>query len=99
MKMSLDLALYEALTEAGVKPDTAHRVERKLESAIEKALDDNRKEIVSGLATREDSANLRAEMQKGFADMHRSMTEMTWRLVTFVVATGGMVVAIIKLSS
>lgn len=34
MNMPIELSLYEALTEAGVKPDSARRVERQVEAAI-----------------------------------------------------------------
>ena len=36
MHMPIELSLYEALTEAGVKPDSARRVERQVEAAITK---------------------------------------------------------------
>lgn len=89
MHMPIELSLYEALTEAGVKPDSARRVERQIETAITRGQDAVRAEMHDQLMTKADGAALRT-------DMHKALNEQTWKLVTFVVAANGIMFAAFK---
>ena len=90
MGMSIQLNLYEALTEAGVSPDKARAVERQLESAIQTGLDMNRKDIM----TKTDGAELKADVLKAITDLQR------WIITAFLGISGltiVLVTAVIKL--
>jgi len=89
MNMPIELSLYEALTEAGVKPDSARRVERQVEAAIVRGQEAVRAEMHDQLMTKADGIDLRA-------DMHKALNEQTWKLVTFVVAANGIMLAALK---
>ena len=55
MSMPLvQLSMYEALTEAGVKPDAARQVERQVEAAIQAGQDAVRAEMREQLMTKAD---------------------------------------------
>lgn len=104
MSMTIELSVYEALTDVGVKPDAARRVERQIESAIASGQEAMRREMTDQLMTKADGAGLKADLQKGIAEMQKSIadmqksltdvqngiTDLTWKLVTFVVAANGM---------
>jgi len=90
MGMSIQLNLYEALTEAGVSPDKARAVERQLENAIQTGLDMNRKDIM----TKTDGAELKADVLKAITDLQR------WIITAFLGISGltiVLVTAVIKL--
>ncbi len=90
MGMSIQLNVYEALTEAGVSPDKARVVERQLESAIQSGLDMNRKDIM----TKTDGAELKADVLKAITDLQR------WIITAFLGISGltiVLVTAVIKL--
>lgn len=89
MDMTIDLTLYEALTEAGVKPDAAHRVERQFEASILRSQAAVRAEMHEQLMTKADGLRLEATM-------HKSMTDLTWKLVSFVVAANSIMLAAFK---
>ena len=97
MSMTIELSVYEALTDVGVKPDAARRVERQIESAIASGQEAMRREMTDQLMTKADGAGLKADLQKGIAEMQKSITDLTWKLVTFVVAANGMMLAAFKL--
>ena len=91
MSMPLvQLSMYEALTEAGVKPDAARKVERQLESAIQAGQDAVRAEMREQLMTKADGESIKAEVLK-------ALNEQTWRLVGFVVVANGIMLAILRL--
>ena len=96
--------LFEALTEIGIKPESARRVERSVESAIIQGQEELRSEIreqQSQLMTKADGqalkGDLRAEMHAVADDLRNAMNEQTWRLVTFVIAANGLMLAAFKL--
>lgn len=97
MSMTIELSVYEALTDVGVKPDAARRVERQIESAIASGQEAMRREVTDQLMTKADGAGLKADLQKGIAEMQKSIADLTWKLVTFVVAANGMMLAAFKL--
>ena len=91
MSMPLvQLSMYEALTEAGVKPDAARKVERQLESAIQAGQDAVRAEMREQLMTKADGESIKAEVLK-------ALNEQTWKLVGFVVVANGIMLAILRL--
>ncbi len=100
MNMPIELSLYEALTEAGVKPDSARRVERQVEAAITMGQEAVRAEMHDQLMTKADGVNLRNDLQQEVAalrsDMHKALNEQTCKLVTFVVAANGIMLAALK---
>lgn len=100
MHMPIELSLYEALTEAGVKPDSARRVERQVEAAITKGQEAVRAEMHDQLMTKADGVELRNEFKQDIAalrtDMHKALNDQTWKLVTFVVAANGIMLAALK---
>jgi len=107
MNMPIELSLYEALTEAGVKPDSARRVERQVEAAITMGQEAVRAEMhdqlmtkANGVELRNDIVKVRNDLQQEVAalrsDMHKALNEQTWKLVTFVVAANGIMLAALK---
>jgi hypothetical protein len=100
MHMPIELSLYEALTEAGVKPDSARRVERQVEAAITQGQEAVRAEMHDQLMTKADGVELRNEFKQDIAalrtDMHKALNDQTWKLVTFVVAANGIMLAALK---
>ena len=86
----IQLSMYEALTEAGVKPDAARKVERQLESAIQAGQDAVRAEMREHLMTKADGESIKAEVLK-------ALNEQTWKLVGFVVVANGIMLAILRL--
>ena len=86
----IQLSMYEALTEAGVKPDAARKVERQLESAIQAGQDAVRAEMRGQLMTKADGESIKAEVLK-------ALNEQTWKLVGFVVVANGIMLAILRL--
>ncbi len=95
MSMPLvQLSMYEALTEAGVKPDAARKVERQVEIAIQAGQDAVRAEIREQLMTKADGQQMKAEIT---AEILKAMNEQTWKLVGFVVVANGIMLAILRL--
>lgn len=88
--MASDLHVYKALTEAGVKPDAARRVERAIESAIASGHEAMRREMAASLMTKADGVVLKADLQKSIADLKKSIADETWKQITFVVAANVM---------
>jgi len=95
--MASDLHVYKALTEAGVKPDAARRVERAIESAIASGHEAMRREMAASLMTKADGVVLKADLQKSIADLKKSIADLkksiadeTWKQITFVVAANVM---------
>ena len=60
MGMSMQIELFEALTEAGIKPEAARKVERQVELAISAGHDSLRSELLGIVATKSDVGELRA---------------------------------------
>lgn len=60
--MDMEIALYKALIQAGVQPDTAETVVKSVESEIEKQLNVK----VQYLATKADIADAKAEIIKWY---------------------------------
>jgi len=60
MGMSMQIELFEALTEIGIKPEAARKVERQVELAISAGHDALRSELHGIVATKSDVGELRA---------------------------------------
>ena len=106
MSMPLvQLSMYEALTEAGVKPDAARQVERQVEAAIQAGQDAVRAEMREQLMTKADGeslkmelkADLKAEIGSLRSEILKAMNEQTWKLAGFVVVANGIMLAILRL--
>lgn len=112
MNMRVQLSMFEALTEIGVKPDAARKVERQMEAAIEAGQDAVRAEMYEQLATKADIAELRSATKADMAELRtelkidmsemesrllRAMNDQTWKLVTFVVVINGAMLGLFKL--
>jgi hypothetical protein len=67
--MVLNLSVFEALTEAGVKPEAARRVERQLETAIHHQADAARKELHEQMMTKADGRELRNELKADILEL------------------------------
>ena len=107
MSMPIELSLYEALTEAGVKPDSARRVERQVEAAISKGQEAVRAEMHDQLMTKADGVELRNEITQDRnelkqeitglrVEMHKAINEQTWKLLSFFIAANGIMLAVMK---
>lgn len=92
----IQLSVYEALTEAGVKPDAARKVERQIESALQMSQDSIRTEMheqqaKAELASKTSEDAVRTEMRhqlmskadgsKLEAALRSDITDMEVRLV------------------
>lgn len=97
----IQLSMYEALTEAGVKPDAARKVERQVESAIQAGQDAVRAEMREQLMTKTDGQQMKAELKEEIgsfgSDVLKAMYEQTWKLVGFVVVANGIMLAVLRL--
>ena len=97
----IQLSMYEALTEAGVKPDAARKVERQVESAIQAGQDAVRAEMREQLMTKTDGQQMKAELKEEIgsfrSDVLKAMSEQTWKLVGFVVVANGIMLAVLRL--
>ena len=97
----IQLSMYEALTEAGVKPDAARKVERQVESAIQAGQDAVRAEMREQLMTKADGQQMKAELKEEIgsfrSDLLKAMNEQTWKLVGFVVVANGIMLAGLRL--
>ncbi len=78
--MQIDLNLFEALTEAGVKPETARRVEKRTESAFQNGLDAVRAELSTEVFTKADGARLEGQMKSDTARMEGQMKALEGQL-------------------
>lgn len=100
----IDLGVFDALTEAGVKPDAARKVERQIETVIQSGHEQIRAEMREQLMTKADGlqlkAELKAEFHEGLAGVRnevlRALNEQTWKLVSFVVVANGIMLALLK---
>ena len=72
---AIQIDLYEALTEAGVKPDAARRVERQVELAIVSGHEAVRSDMLDRLMTKEDGLKLRAELKQDIAEMRAELKQ------------------------
>ncbi len=94
------LSMYEALTEAGVKPDTARKVQREVEAAIQAGQDGVRTEMREQLMTKSDGQQVKSELKQEIAELRsdvlKALNEQTWRLVGFVVVANGAMLALLK---
>ena len=96
MNMLDETYMYEALTEAGVKPDTARKVERTFENAIVAGQEAMRAEMHEKLMTKADGRQLKTDMAEMESRLLRGMNDQTWKLVSFVVVANGALLAIFK---
>lgn len=70
----MELELYQALTEAGIHPDSAHRIEKNVELAITQGQESLRTELFTHLMTKPDGLALRNEFK---SEMHGLKVEMS----------------------
>lgn len=102
MSMPLyQLSMYEALTDAGVKPDAARIVERQLEAALQAGHETVRAEMRDQLMTKVDGLAMKDELKSDIgslrSDLLRAMNEQTWKLVGFVVVANGLMLAVLRM--
>ncbi len=80
MTMSQATQLFEALTETGMRPEAARRVERELQSSIEVGIARHHTDGHALLMTKADGIalenTLRAEMTEIKSELRQEMTEM-----------------------
>lgn len=101
MGMPIKLSVFEALTEAGVKPEKARAVERELENAIQSGQDAVRTEMRDQLMTKTDAGSLKSELKAEIASVETRLNarlndQLRW-IITTQVAVVGLAVAAIKL--
>jgi hypothetical protein len=111
--MVLNLSIFEALTEAGVKPEAARRVERQLETAIHHQADAARKELQDQMMTKADGRELRNELKADILELKNEckadllalrnevkdgQAAQTWKFIGFVIAINSLLFAALKLT-
>lgn len=69
MSMSMQIELFEALTEAGIKPEAARKVERQVERAISAGHESLRSELLGIVATKTDLTELRTATKADIAEL------------------------------
>lgn len=69
MGMSMQIELFEALTEAGIKPEAARKVERQVERAISAGHESLRSELLGIVATKTDLTELRTATKADIAEL------------------------------
>jgi len=84
-----NIGMYEALVEAGVNPELARNVERRLEAAFQGQLEAFGTHARDELMTKADGEKLRA-------DFLRTLNDQTWRLISFVAVLNALLVAAMK---
>jgi len=82
---TLNFGMFEALVDAGVKPELARRVE----TAFEERLENIRIRAREDLMTKADGEKLRVEF-------HKTINDQTWKLVSFVAVLNTLLVAAMK---
>jgi len=87
--VALNIGMYEALVEAGVNPELARNVERKLEAAFLGQQEAFRAHARDELMTKADGEKLRA-------DFLRTLNDQTWKLISFVAVLNALLVAAMK---
>jgi hypothetical protein len=94
MTMTTNLHIYEALTEAGVKPDTARNVERALEARVSQGEDRVLSNLKDKMFTKADGEALRGEIK---AELYKALNDQTLRLIGVQIAGFGLLFAALKL--
>ena len=94
MTMTTNLHIYEALTEAGVKPDTARNVERALEARVSQGEDRVLSNLKDKMFTKADGEALRGEIK---AELYKALNDQTLRLIGVQIADFGLLFAALKL--
>jgi len=74
--MPMQIELFEALTEAGIKPEAARKIERQVEMAIRAGHGSLRSEVGQKTAIKADIAELKVDLRK-------MIIVQMWRLVIF----------------
>jgi len=93
---TLNFGMFEALVDAGIKPELARSVERRVETAFEERLEDIRIRAREDLMTKADGGILRVEMQAIKSDLLKTINDQTWKLVSFVAVLNTLLVAAMK---
>ena len=108
MGMPIELDIYDAFVAAGVKPEDARRVERKVEAAIQASHDTLRAELHDQLMTKADGlrlevslrgdiGSLRTEFANFRAEMRSAMLDQLKWTVGLMFTFSGVIIAAIKL--
>ena len=104
MSMQMDLGIYEALTEIGVKADAARVVERKFEAAIDQKFESAK----ANLMTKEDGLRIEVSMKtmetlmktmeaSMKAELRSAMLDQLKWTVGLMFTFSGVIIAAIKL--
>jgi hypothetical protein len=109
--MSHSLQLFESLTQIGIAPDVAHRVEREIENSIHLLHEQSTGEKLARFVTRDDfhteinklRQEMHAEINKLRQEMHAEINKLrqelhasSWRQIGFNFAFFSVAVAILK---
>jgi uncharacterized protein (DUF1499 family) len=85
MNMAQQLYLYEGLTEAGIKPDAAHRIEREISNAINHTQEVIRTEMNDKLITKADGLEFKVEIKTEISQIRSDLRLLQW-MIGFVFA-------------
>ena len=98
--MSHSLQLFESLTQIGIAPDVAHRVEREIENSIHLLHEQSTGEKLARFVTRDDFHTeinkLRQEMHAEINKLRQELHASSWRQIGFNFAFFSVAVAILK---
>lgn len=97
MNMPIDLHVYEALTEIGVKPESARKVERALEASLGQVEDRVLSSVKDTMFTKTDGEAIRGEIAALRGEIYKSMNDLTLRLIAAQFAGMGLLFAALKL--
>ena len=93
MSMQMDLGIYEALTEIGVKADSARVVERKFEAAIDLRFESAK----ANLMTKEDGLRIEASILRMESSLCSAMQDQIKWTIGLMFTCSGIIIAAIKL--
>ncbi len=92
--------LFESLTQVGIQPDVAHRVEREIENSIHLMHEQSLGEKLARFVTRDDFHleinKLRHEMHTEINKLRQELHISSWRQIGFNFAFFSAAVAILK---
>lgn len=88
----IQLSVFEALTEAGVKPEAARTVEREIENAIQVGQEAVRAEMRSDLMTKPDGMAMESRLKELVATKFNE--QLRWIITTQIAVTGAAIAAI-----
>ena len=99
--MPIQLDIYDAFVAAGVKPDDARRVERKVEAAIQASVETLRAEVHNQVMTKADGLRLEASLKNDISalrtELRSAMLDQLKWTVGLMFTFSGVIIAAIKL--